>query len=268
MALTIASFSKVSCKVCYLANLRYAIDAMTVFEPYIPKIVLAIGAHADDIDFGAAGSLAVWSGHGAEIHYLVLTDGSKGTSDQAMTTEQLVATRQAEQHEASQLIGAKDVHFLAYEDSMLEVTHDLKKDICRVIRQIRPDTVVVMDPTVVYVADQGMINHPDHRAAGQATLDAVYPLARDHLSFPDLVQAEHLDPHKVEHLLLINPEKQNYYIDITSTLERKIEALGCHHSQFPDMTHIADFLRQQAATLGSKTGSQYAEGFVRIDCPA
>jgi len=238
---------------------------MTEFQPLEPKVVLAVGAHADDIDFGASGSLAVWAGKGAEVHYMVITDGSKGSTDTEMTAEKLVAMREQEQRDAAMTLGAREVHFLHYEDAMLEVTMDLKRDIVRVIRQVRPDTVVVMDPTMVYSSELGFINHPDHRAAGQATLDAVFPLARDHMSFSDLFLAERLEPHKVDHLLLINLEKQNYYVDITATFDTKVEALKKHVSQIQNPEQIAEMLGQRAAALGSKIGAHYAEGFVRVD---
>src|SRR5262245_59158191 len=121
---------------------------MAVFQSYVPKVVLAVGAHADDIDFTAAGSVAAWAKQGAEVHYLVLTDGSKGTYDTNLTPEQLVVTRQQEQRDAAAALGAKEVHFLSYPDAMLEVTMELKKDIVRVIRQVRPDTIIVFDPTM------------------------------------------------------------------------------------------------------------------------
>jgi len=239
---------------------------MTEFAPLNPKVVLAVGAHADDIDFGASGSVAKWAADGAEVHYLVITDGSKGSADPNMTSENLVATRQQEQRAAATTLGAKEVHFLGYEDGMLEVTMPLKKDIVHVIRQVRPDTVVVIDPTIVYSSELGIINHPDHRAAGQATLDAVFPLARDHLSFPDLYTDEKLEPHKVAHVLLINFEKQNFYVDISATFETKVAALKQHSSQISNVERMTEMLQQRASTLGSKTGSRYAEGFVRIDC--
>lgn len=238
---------------------------MTDLNQYTPKVVLAVGAHADDIDFGASGSVAKWAQGGAEVHYLVITDGSKGTSDPTMTPERLVAMRQQEQRDAVAALGAKEAHFLGYEDGLLEVTMQLKKDIVRVIRQIRPDTVVVMDPTMIYVPEFNFINHPDHRAAGQATLDAVFPLARDHLSFPDLYTTEKLQPHKVAHILLINLEKQNYHVDIAETIELKLEGLKRHASQLADATIMQDSVRARAAKLGVHTGSKYAEGFIRID---
>ena len=241
--------------------------ATQTFPPLSPRVILAVGAHPDDIDFGASGSIAKWAREGAEVHYLVITDGSKGSSDGEMTTEKLIQTRQHEQREAAKTLGAHAVHFFDYEDAHLEVTMDLKKKITELIRRVKPDTVVVMDPTMVYIADQGFINHSDHRAAGLATLDAVYPMARDHLTFPDLM-AKGLPPHKVQHLLLMNLEKHNYLVDISDTLATKLEALAKHESQLPDPEGMRDMLTARAEKLGGLAGCRYAEAFVRVDCPA
>jgi LmbE family N-acetylglucosaminyl deacetylase len=233
--------------------------------PITPKVALMVGAHADDIDFGASGAVAKWAKDGAEVHYLVITDGSKGSDDPDMTPGELSAMREQEQRDAAETLGARGVHFLHYEDAMLEATLQLKKDIVRVIRQVRPDTVVVMDPTMVYSSEMGVINHSDHRAAGQATLDAVYPLARDRMTFPDLLQDENLEPHKVAHVLLINHNKQNYYVNITDVFETKIAGLLKHVSQVPDPDAARSMLKSWAAMAGGKAGTTYAEGFVRID---
>lgn len=238
---------------------------MKQFTPFNPQIILAVGAHADDIDVGASGSLASWAAQGAEVHYLIITDGSRGSSDPDMTGERLVAIRQQEQRAAAQVVGVKEVHFLNYEDALLEVSLALKKDIVRIIRQVRPDTVIAMDPTMVYCADIDYINHPDHRAAGLATLDATFPMARDRMTFPDLYEAEHLEPHKVSHVLLINLLEQNFYVDISDTFSTKLQALQQHVSQFHNFDALAETLKQRAAALGRKTGSNYAEGFMRID---
>jgi LmbE family N-acetylglucosaminyl deacetylase len=238
-----------------------------VGQPYVPERVLAIGAHADDIDFGASGSIAAWAKAGAYIEYVVITDGCKGSADTSMTSEQLVKLREDEQRKAAEILGAKDVHFLGYEDGALEVTQKLKKDLVEVIRKVRPDTVIVMDPTMVYSSQIGFINHPDHRAAGQATLDAIFPLARDHLSFPELY-ASGLEPHKVAHVLLVNLEKQNCYIDITDTFDLKLEGLCAHASQIPSTDKVREMLRTRAEKTGEQAGFNLAEGFVRIDVPA
>jgi LmbE family N-acetylglucosaminyl deacetylase len=239
---------------------------MTDTTYYSPKSVLAVGAHADDIDISCGGSLARWAAEGAEVYYLILTDSSCGSDDETMTREQLTATRQQEQRDAAQLIGAKDVFFKDYCDGTLEVTQDVKRDVARVIRQVKPDTVITFDPTVVYDVDFGMINHTDHRAAGQATIDAFYPLARDRLSVPTLLNDENLAPHKTPHLLLVNFKDSNYFVDISATFEKKIDAIMLHKSQFGDNREaIAERMRSRSEQLGAKTGARYAEGFMRID---
>jgi len=236
-------------------------------EPFVPQKILAIGAHPDDIDFGASGAIAAWVKDGAHVEYLVVTDGSKGSPDLSMTSQQLIQTRQDEQRDAAQTLGVADVHFLAYEDGALEVTQALKKDIVRVIRQVRPDTVITLDPTMVYSSQLGIVNHPDHRATGQATLDALYPLARDHLSFPDLLTEEKLEPHKVAHVLLIHFGKHDCLVDISGTLDLKLAALKQHASQIPDTDKTNEFVKSMAAHLGKTAKVSYAEGFIRLDLP-
>jgi LmbE family N-acetylglucosaminyl deacetylase len=235
-----------------------------VFDSYEPKVVLAVGAHADDIDFSASGSLAVWAKNGALVDYVVITDGCKGTKDRDISTEGLAETRRKEQEDAAVLLGARKVHFLGYEDGNLELNNKLRKDLVRLIRQTRPDTVIVMDPTMVYSSEHGMLNHPDHRVAGQATLDAVYPQARDYLSYPELLE-EQLEPHKVTHVLLTNFEKQNCFVDISETIDLKLAAIDCHISQFTDVPGIHEMVKSMAAKSGQMCSSKYAEGFVRID---
>lgn len=234
------------------------------FSPLSPRIVLGVAAHPDDLDYGASGSLAAFAAQGAEVYYLLLTDGSKGTADRAVASADLVKTRQKEQRAAVKHIGGKDVQFLDYPDGRLEVTMDLKRDIVRAIRTLKPDVVVTMDPSVLYSADWGMINHPDHRAAGQATLDAVYPLARDHLSFPELHEAGH-ETHKVTTILLINFNQQNYTVDISPTIDLKMQALEAHASQMTDLKKTQAMMRNLASQIGAKSGYQYGEGFMRID---
>ena len=240
---------------------------LTTFSELKPKIILGVAAHPDDLDFGASGALAAFAAAGASVYYLLLTDGSKGTADRNVASADLVKTRQDEQRAAVQAIGAKDVEFLDYPDGGLEVTMDLKRDIIKAIRTIKPDVVVTMDPSVLYSADRGMINHPDHRAAGQATLDAVYPLARDHLSFPELFEAGY-EPHKVATVLLINFNQQNYTVDITNTIDLKMQALEAHSSQMADLAKTQAIMRDLASQLGAASGYTYGEGYMRIDIPS
>ena len=235
------------------------------FEPLQPKVVLGVAAHPDDLEFSAAGSVARWVNEGATVYYFILTDASKGTSDRSLTREQLRDMRRDEQRQAAQILGVKEVFFADYEDGTLECTPQVKKDIARMIRKLQPDTVICMDPSAIYYANFGMINHPDHRAAGQATLDAVYPLARDHLSFPELLNDEHLEPHKVKHILMTGFEGQNYSIDISATFDTKLKALAAHKSQVGDLNTLSERMRQMASKVGSPIGAQYAESFTRLD---
>jgi LmbE family N-acetylglucosaminyl deacetylase len=234
------------------------------FVPLTPRVVLGVAAHPDDLDFGAGGTMAKFVADGASVHYLILTDGSKGSSDPHSTSPELVKIRQEEQRNAVKVIGGAGVEFLGQPDGMLEVTMDLKRKIVKAIRTIKPDVVVTMDPSVLYAASLGFINHPDHRAAGQATLDAVFPLARDHLSFPELYAAGY-QPHITPTILLINFENRNFYVDISEHMDTKIAAIAAHDSQVDDLDAIQTRFKQIGALIGAKTGSQYAEAFIRID---
>jgi len=235
------------------------------FAPLTPRVVLGIAAHPDDLDVGAGGTMATFAANGADVHYLILTDGGKGSDDRSMTSEQLTAIRHEEQQKALKIVGGKTITFLDYPDGELEVTLALKEQIAKTIRTIKPDVVITMDPSVPYVAERGIINHPDHRAAGQATLDAVFPLARDWLSFPALHEAGY-EPHKTPTLLMINFSHNNFYIDISDTIDTKIDALAAHASQFGARDTLS-WVRDMAAQSGTASGHDYAEGFVRIDIP-
>lgn len=236
---------------------------MKTFSDLQPKIVLGVAAHPDDLDFGAGGTLAQFARQGADVYYVQLTDGGKGTADTSIDSESLRQTREAEQQRACEAIGGKGITFLNHPDGQLEVTMDLKAEIVKLIRSIKPDVVVTTDPSEIYDADRGIINHPDHRAAGQATLDAVYPLARDYLSFPELYKAGY-EPHKVTTVLMTNFSRANFYVNISDTIELKLQAAAAHASQ-GGASAMQDMLRQFAADRGEAAGYSYAEGFVRID---
>ena len=233
------------------------------FSPLHPKIILGIAAHPDDLDVGAGGTLAHFASLGAEIHYLILTDGGKGSDDPSMTSMQLVEIRHNEQKAALEIVGGKTITFLDYPDGELEVTMQLKKQIVKVIRGIKPDVVITMDPTVIYSAANGIINHPDHRATGQATLDTVFPLARDRLTFPELLE-QGFEPHKTATILLVNFNESNFAVDITDSFETKVQALKAHVSQFGDIDE-SGWIKQMAEAQGKLAGYELAESFVRID---
>ncbi len=234
------------------------------FEVLAPKVVLGVAAHPDDLDFGASATMAKFAAEGAEIYYLILTDGSKGSADRTITPEQLIKMRRAEQRAALKAVGGVDVTFLDYPDAALEISQALKRDIVREIRRRKPDVVVTMDPSVLYSEVRGFINHPDHRAAGQATIDAVFPLARDYLTFPELL-SEDLEPHKVATLLLTNFDKQNFYVDVSDTLDKKFAALQSHMSQISDMDSVKKWVSEWAEKAGKQAGCKFAEGFMRLD---
>ena len=234
------------------------------FSPLKPSVVLGVAAHPDDLEFAAAGSMAKFIAEGAKGYYLVLTNANKGTSDRSMDPTRLTEIRREEQRQAGRILGLTDVFFRDYDDGYLQCSLDAKRDICRVIRTVKPDVVIAMDPSSLYSSERGFINHPDHRAAGQAALDAVYPLARDHLAFPELL-AEGLEPHEVATMLLLNLDNPNYLVDITNHIETKLRALGAHVSQVPNPNATLAMVRSWAEDLGGKVGAKYAEGFVRID---
>ena len=234
------------------------------FEDLHPKIVLGIAAHPDDLDFTVAGTLATFAAQGAQVYYLQLTDGGKGSDDPNLSCEAVAATRKSEQIAACNIIGGKEVFFLDHPDGELVASLDLKHEIVRYIRKIRPDVVITTDPTVIYDREWGIINHTDHRAAGEATLDAVYPLARDCHTFPELHE-EGLEPHKVKTVLMTAFSNQNFFVDVTDVYQQKMAAAIAHGSQLSDPADMTKVLTEMAENAGEKVGVKYAEGFVRLD---
>lgn len=213
-------------------SLETAIDAQKPDAPQGPNRVAIIVAHPDDAEFICAGTVARWAAEGHHLTYVLITSGDKGSEDPSVTPEQLAATRTAEQRDACQVLGVEEVRFLGYADAMLVPDLAMRKDLVRVIRTLRPDVVVCQDPTVRFVG-QTYLNHPDHRAAGEATLDAVYPAARDRMTFPDLLE-EGLEPHKVREVYLAGAGTPDVAIDISDFMKTKLAALRCHKSQMGD----------------------------------
>lgn len=233
--------------------------------PYIPERAMFIYAHPDDIEFGVAGTAALWAKNGCEVIYVVLTDGNVGSHEAEMTAEKLAAIRRAEQTAAATVVGATCI-FLGEHDGLLQPTLALRKELVRLIRRHRPNVVVCGDPTVYFPSDS-YINHPDHRAAAQLALDAVFPAAEMHLLYPDL-DAEGLMPHKVNYVYISWPSQHpNLYIDIGETLEAKMEALRQHVSQLGDWDPT-ERLKEWSAEVGKKVGFAHAESFYRITLKA
>ena len=230
-------------------------------EPYH---IVVTAAHHDDIEFGVAGSVARWiRDEGATVTYVIITDGGAGSNDPGMTREQLVELRYHEQIEAAARVGVHDVRFLGHPDGVLQATLDVRRDITRVIRETKPYRVVCQDPTSVFV-HRGYINHPDHRAAGEASIYAVFPSAETRPIFPELL-AESLEPHKVGELYLNLSQSPTHYHDISSTIDLKMQALSAHASQIgagDDFENGAKkWLTQANRDAGTMVGVGYAEHF-------
>lgn len=236
----------------------------TPAAPPAPKRVLVIQAHPDDVEFSSAGTVAKWANEGAEITYCSITSGDKGSDDPEMTGERLAATREIEQQAACDLLGVKELKFLRYKDATLVADLGLRLALTRVMRQVKPDIVMTFDPAMRYVG-QEYINHPDHVAAGEASLAAVFPSVRDRMTFPELL-AEGLEPHKVPEVYLYATPNPDIWIDITDTIEVKLLALKAHASQVREWDPsdmVREWARESAAANPNKDGStgEYAESF-------
>lgn len=220
-----------------------------------------IYAHPDDIEFGVAGTAALWAKHGAEVIYVVITDGNVGSHEPDMTVEKLAEIRRAEQTAAAEVAGASCI-FLGYHDGLLQPTMELRQKLVRLIRQHKPNVVVCGDPTIYFSGDGTRINHPDHRAAAQAAIDAVFPAAEMRLIYSEL-EDEGILPHKVNYVYISYGRDPNYYIDISETIETKMEALRQHVSQLGDWDP-EERLKEWSSGTGKKVGFKYAEAFQRI----
>lgn len=225
---------------------------------YVPQKAMVIVAHPDDIEFSCAGTVARWVKDGAEVVYVLCTSGDVGIAEPGMTKEKAAKIREAEQLAAAQVVGVKDVIFLREPDGMLENTMALRKRLVREIRRFKPEVVICGDPTVV-LARSDYINHPDHRAAAGAALDAVFPAAGQPNLFEELAQ-EGLTAHKVRKVYIISFGEGDYFVNITDTLDLKIEALRKHASQMGDWDPEPRLKEWSAETAQGKEMT-YAEAF-------
>ncbi len=226
---------------------------------------LFVTAHPDDVDFGASGTAATWSDAGVEISYCVVTDGDAGGFDPAVPRSAIPAIRRAEQEAAAEVVGVHRVVWLGHPDGRLQSTLDLRRDVARVIRQVRPERVVCPSPERSW--DRIFASHPNHLAAGEATVCAVYPDARNPFAFPELA-AEGLEAHTVADLWLMAAADPDVFVDITANVDRKLAALRCHVSQETDRggqldTRIRGWAEATAAAAGWDEG-RLAESFRRI----
>jgi LmbE family N-acetylglucosaminyl deacetylase len=228
--------------------------------------ILVIAAHPDDVDFGVAGTVATWTDAGIEVVYCIVTDGDAGGHDESVPRAEIAPLRRKEQTAAAACVGVHDLRFLGYPDGRVEATLGLRRDLARVIRQVRPDRVVCPSPERNY-ARLG-VSHPDHRAVGSAALDAVYPDARNPFAFPELRAEEGLEPWTAREVWLPGGPNPNHYVDVTGTFDRKVAALRAHESQTGHMDNLPEFLRGWLARVAAQGGlpeGRLAEMFQIID---
>jgi len=222
--------------------------------------VLVIGAHPDDPEFGAGGTIALFAQHHQAVHYVICTKGNRGTKDRSIDPEDLAAQREREQQAAAAVLGVRSVTFLRQEDGSLQVVPGVRRDLARLIRQVRPRVMITHDPWRPYQM------HPDHRAAGFLSTDSVIA-ARDHLYHAELYYEEHLEPHDISEVWFYMPAEIDHFVDIGEVLDQKVAAVQCHASQLRDPSGTAARLRTRAAETGHRHGVAAAEEFKRLRIP-
>jgi LmbE family N-acetylglucosaminyl deacetylase len=223
--------------------------------------ILAVTAHPDDVDFGASGTIATWTAAGIDVSYCIVTDGDAGGFDPAVPRSEIGGIRRNEQLEAAKAVGVDDVTFLGYPDGRVVMSLDLRRDIARQIRRVRPDRVVAQHPERNWWRIG--VNHPDHLAVGEATMCAVYPDARNPFAFPELAD-EGLEAWTVPEVWLTGYESPDRFVDITDVFDRKIAALMAHASQMVNIDNIEELLRTWATANAERAGlpeGRLAEGF-------
>jgi LmbE family N-acetylglucosaminyl deacetylase len=229
-----------------------------------PDRLLVITAHPDDADFGIAGTVARWIGEGAVARLVCGTSGEAGSDDAHTDPLELASLREQEQRTAAAIVGYEGVTFLHRPDGALANDLALREQLVRVIRTFRPDSVACMDPRLL-VSEDGFIQHIDHREAGAAAIDAVYPAAQNAMAFPHLVTSEGLAPHHVGRLYLFWTERPNLWVDISATVETKLAALRAHASQHRQPEGLEETIRAWARREGEPAGLDAAESFSVIE---
>jgi LmbE family N-acetylglucosaminyl deacetylase len=230
----------------------------------LEKIAMIIVAHPDDGEFGCAGTVAAWVNEGWEVHYLICSDGSGGGSDDEREVglearRRITAVRKKEQRDACDILGVKDLVFLDYPDGMLEPSIALRKDIVRQLRRYRPTRVIIQSPDRSWQPLMPIPRyHPDHMAAGQAAIAAIYPASQNPWDFPELL-AEGLEPHRVREIYIMGAPFPNHAVDISETIDIKFEALKAHTSQHSDFSLTAQRVRGWLTASGQAYGYEFAE---------
>ncbi|MBI5351419.1 MAG: PIG-L family deacetylase [Chloroflexi bacterium] len=230
-------------------------------KEYLPKIAMSIQAHPDDQDFTVAGTLAKWAKAGCKVISVLITSGDSGSNDVSKGVEykpMLAKIREEEQRSANAVLGIAETVFLHYPDGELVASMELRKELTRLIRIYKPDVVVSGDPSGWFYGN-GYINHPDHRAAAESAVYAVFPSAGTRLIFTDLLKAGY-EPHNVKRLYIHGTEKSDTWVDISETLDIKIEALKKHISQ-SDTHEVDKWIREWAQEEGKEKGLAFAEAY-------
>jgi LmbE family N-acetylglucosaminyl deacetylase len=225
--------------------------------------ILVVLAHPDDPEFFCGATIARWTAAGHTVEYCLLTCGDKGTADREISSENLCSLRQVEQTAAAAVLGVKQITFLGYPDGYLVPDLELRRDITRVIRRVRPDVLVTCDPTTLFIGSD-RLNHPDHRAAGQATIDAVFPAVRDHLNFIELWRDEQLEPLNVNEIWVCGTNEPNISMDVTDFWETKLRAIYEHKSQIGDPKALEERMRKRHTLDSTPEKPRYEEKFRRI----
>ena len=233
-------------------------ESLPELQPFDRAMVVV--AHPDDGEFMAGGTVAKWTAEGKFVAYVICTNGNKGSEDPSMTPDRLAMIREEEQRGACAALGVHDVMFLGYGDGTLYNSLELRRDIAREIRRFKPEVIICQDP-IRHITGR-FLNHPDHRNAGDATLDAVFPSARDYHAFPDLIE-EGFMPHKTLQLLIGmgGDDQANLWIDISQSLDRKIEALRNHKSQIRDPEALFERMRDASRRTAEGQPMEYAEAY-------
>ena len=226
---------------------------------YVPARAMAIVAHPDDIEFGCACTIARWVQQGCQVAYVLVTSGDVGIADTSITRAQAAAIREAETLAAAKVVGVEDVTFLREPDGMVESTLALRKRLVREIRRFKPEVVFGDDPTLMF-NPQGRINHPDHRAVGTATVDAIFPCAGQPHFFQEL-EAEGITAHKVRKVYIMSRGQGDTFVNISDTIDLKLAALRAHVSQVGEMEGLEKMLRERTAQLGAGKEMDHAEVF-------
>lgn len=225
---------------------------------YIPESAMAIVAHPDDIEFSCAGTLARWAHKGTRVSYVICTSGEVGIAKAGMSRAKAAEIREDEQRQAAEIAGASEVIFLREPDGMLQATIELRKRLVREIRRFRPEVVICGDPTIVWAGDT-YINHPDHRAAATAALDAIFPAAGQPNLFEELTD-EGISAHKPRKVYVTGWDQSDLFVNITETIDVKVAALSAHKSQIKDWDP-ENRIKEWAALRGKGKEMPYAEGF-------